>query len=249
MRRALSMNIVKQRRKIRATSLQNLLYDAARIESAVRIQCSARRWLARRRALSRRLQRDHAAESLRVIDARPELFSIADLPKSLFDWDALLREERRFVHCGPLSTQVDPDLFYQRRQLLALYDSGAGAGGSMLYPHPASQSFLHRALDIFRLIDVRERGVVEERFLIEIHEMFGGPVPRGVEGRGGVEEDVHRPQYARSLLVNILQHSGRLDSLRVSSDGTLVPIESIPRGSLNANADEFCTFLSILAQQ
>jgi hypothetical protein len=249
MRRALSTNATQRRRDARASALRTLLHDANRVEAAVRIQCCARRWLSRRRARSRLWEKSRAADSLRVIDSRPELFSVADLPRSLFDWDALLREERRFVHRGPLSTHVDPDLFYHRRQLLALYDAGAGSGGVMLYPHPTSQSFLDRARDIFRRIDVRERGVVEERFLTEIHEMLGGPVSQGVEGRGGVEEDVHRPQFARTLLVQILQHSGRLDLLRKSSDGTLIPIESLPRGSLNANIDEFCKFLSILAQQ
>lgn len=194
-------------------------------------------------------RREEDAASRRVVDQRPELFSIADLPKELFDWDALLRSERKFSHHGPLSTEVDPELFYQRRQLLALFDGGNGPGAAMQYPHPASQAFLDRCREIFCLIDVRERGVVDERFLEEIHDTFGAPVPSGVQGRGGVEEDPHRPRWCRAMVVQILSHSGRLDALRTSSDGALIPVESLPRGSLNLKFDEFCRFLAALAQQ
>lgn len=249
MRRSLALKALSQRRARRASSLASLLLDAGRTESAIRIQCCARRWLARRRLRDRRYRRKCEADALHVIDTRPELFSIADLPPHLFHWDDLLRSERRFVHHGPLSNQVDPDLYDQRRQLLALYAAGGGSGGAMRYPHPSSNAFLERWRVIFKLIDVRERGVVEERFLTEIHELLGAPVPEGVQGRGGVEEDVHRPHYARALLIRILQHSGRLDSLRKSSDGSTIPIDALPRGSLNANFNEFCTFLAALAQQ
>lgn len=191
-----------------------------------------------------------------IVLSTPELFSIYELPEEWFHWDTALLTERRLCAIDVSAAKDDCDGWVVATSSQArVAEARIAYCSAAAWPAPESSIFRERAEKIFRAIDVRQRSVVDERYLIEIHDRFGAPVPTGVYGRGGSQEDAYRASWCRSMIRRILMDSGRCHEFTRKTrlqdpNGTAGdPLADVAPGALNLNFDEFCTFLMLLARQ